>query len=464
MSSGVIALKRMISVIAALILLFLAITPLPSGAYQTTTYRMSSDHLELSVNATGVYLTDVEGKDVHIEKLVPDTYGADLHMDLTVADAGVFGNTVVLLCNNVANNQLEVYTYRADTDVLDSFAVNNIRYYGGRGFCFTDDSIYLVSDRSTNIIERYGTSGALLNSYSFNSDITRIDADYRGGVCVVCADTLYVMSGGSFSPCSGAEVKAPVSWFDDSHFADASGRIIEVSGGSCRTLFKADAGYGKQCACMLDGIFYYPDGSTVYGYDASGQKRYSIELNSTVTDLFSYTGMICALSIDGTPVISRIRPDEFTDLNARADDAIPEPIYDASPANGAISSAVYRVDHDTYRISGIPAGTTLAQFKKNMSFDGYTVSFYRDGSQKTSGNCGTAMTAVFDSDRYRRIYELSVIGDITGEGNVNSRDLSLLTEYLIHTADFNGVYLLSADLSNDGKVDVKDLALMHRMI
>ena len=73
------------------------------------------------------------------------------------------------------------------------------------------------------------------------------------------------------------------------------------------------------------------------------------------------------------------------------------------------------------------------------------------------------MLAVFDSDDARYTFELSVIGDITGEGNVNSRDLSLFMEYLIGTADFNGVYVTSADLSDDGKLDVKDLAMMHRM-
>ena len=55
-------------------------------------------------------------------------------------------------------------------------------------------------------------------------------------------------------------------------------------------------------------------------------------------------------------------------------------------------------------------------------------------------------------------------GDMTGEGSVNSRDLKLLMEHLIGNADYNGVYLLSSDLSDDGKVDVIDLAMMAKRI
>ena len=98
-----------------------------------------------------------------------------------------------------------------------------------------------------------------------------------------------------------------------------------------------------------------------------------------------------------------------------------------------------------------------------MRYDDRSVALYRDGDLKTSGNVGTAMTAVFSSDSGSVTFELSVNGDLTGEGNCNSRDVYTLLDYLIGAADFNGVYSLAADLSGDGTVDAVDAAMMKRI-
>lgn len=460
------SLKKFFSGVIALFLFLCIAASLPSFAYQTTTYNLSADRTTLFRNDTGAYLLSWSGSEAHIEKLIPDAYGANLRLNHPIASAGVFGDNVVLLSNDVANHQLEVYTYRAETDVLDSFTVNDVRYYTDRGFYYDGSSIYLVSDRSTNTIERYAVSGKKTDSYSFESDIIQLSADYRGNIFAVCADTLYLMNGNRFAACASG-IAAPILWFDDSHFSDASGRISTYSGGICRTLFCADAEYGRHHACSTDGVVYYPCGETIYGYDPdTGKKTASFSAGVRINDLFAHNGCIYALSDSGTPVVLTIRADEFTEL-IYPDDPIPDPVNrpdNVIERDYRITSDVYRIDNNNYTISGIPSGTTPAQFKRNIRCDGYDLSIFRGGSRKTSGECGTAMTAVFDSDRYRFIYELSVIGDITGEGNVNSRDLNCLTEYLIGSVRFDGVYLTSADLSGDGVVDVKDLALMHRMI
>ena len=74
------------------------------------------------------------------------------------------------------------------------------------------------------------------------------------------------------------------------------------------------------------------------------------------------------------------------------------------------------------------------------------------------------MTAVFSSGGNEFTFELSVNGDLTGEGNSNSRDVNLLLDYLIGAAYFNGVYTVAADLSNDGRIDAVDVALMKRTL
>ena len=135
-----------------------------------------------------------------------------------------------------------------------------------------------------------------------------------------------------------------------------------------------------------------------------------------------------------------------------------------SAGSSSISSDVYHVDPTRYYISGISPQTTVAAFKKNMSYDGYTLTIYRGNTVKKSGNIGTAMTAVFESDEFIYTYELAITGDITGEGSCNSRDLNTLMDYLIGASDFNGVYMLAADVTNDNKVDVCDAAKLKSII
>ena len=60
------------------------------------------------------------------------------------------------------------------------------------------------------------------------------------------------------------------------------------------------------------------------------------------------------------------------------------------------------------------------------------------------------------------VYEISVSGDITGEGNVKSNDVSALMSYFAEKSDLSGVYLTSADFNNDGIVDNKDLVGIAR--
>ena len=471
-----VALKRVFGVVIALFLLLFLMMP-GFSAYQTTSYQMSGDHLSLFCDRGAVYLLSYNGGNCHIEKLCPTVGSYDLHLRSGIVKAGVFGDQVVALCNDLNNDQTVVYLYHPDTDALDSFAIRHFRYEGDRGFCFSNDCIYLVPDHNNNIVECYSVSGSLLKRHSFNSTVTQVGADYRGNVFAVSAKQIYRLNNDRFTALSGNDVTVPVTYFDNDLASDATGRIFRISGGSCKLLFKTDAAYGACHPAHIDGTVYYPDHSMIYGYRlSSGEKIGEAAMDVPVNDLYADRGYIYAVSNSGKPTVARIRTTEFTDLTTRYTPTNPQAANDdRSPTEvqsetlnadkeRIISSTAYQIDFRHYRISGIPAGTTFAQLKNHIRHDGYEMRLYRESKQIKSGKCGTAMAVVFDSDQAEYTFELAVVGDITGEGNVNSRDLSLLMEYLIGTADFNGVYQLSADLSADGIVDVKDLSLMHKMI
>ena len=75
-----------------------------------------------------------------------------------------------------------------------------------------------------------------------------------------------------------------------------------------------------------------------------------------------------------------------------------------------------------------------------------------------AGKLKTGFTAVIDS----KTYAIAVCGDVTGEGNVNSKDVTLLQKHLCDNAEFDGAYLKAADFNLDGEADNRDLVLISR--
>ena len=61
-----------------------------------------------------------------------------------------------------------------------------------------------------------------------------------------------------------------------------------------------------------------------------------------------------------------------------------------------------------------------------------------------------------------KTYTIAVCGDVTGEGNVNSKDVTLLQKHLCGNAKLSGAFLKAADFNLDGKVDNRDLVLISR--
>lgn len=108
----------------------------------------------------------------------------------------------------------------------------------------------------------------------------------------------------------------------------------------------------------------------------------------------------------------------------------------------------------------ISGGTTFAKLYKNLGIEKSELKVYKtDGNKVTSGSLGTGMLAEFSG----KSYSLIVAGDLTGEGNINSRDLKALMNHLTDEVPLKEPYLTAADLHNDKKIDTKDLLALSKL-
>ena len=453
-------MKRILSIM--LIVIIAVFSALSSSAYVAGN---SSDFYY--TDFSGAYHISCRGKRAEIGRYAQTNRSARLDLQYTVNAVCGFGGNILLMSNDTANNQLVVYTYSLDRDVLDSFCIYGLKLYNNTDFCCDGNYLCIENCDNSKELRKYSLSGSFIRSYSFSDDITALFCGYNSGVYAVGGSSLYRIDGDSFTRLSGSSVGPGLFAADESHLVSASGDVYLVSSGVER-LFRMDAGSLCSAACVMGGRIYSPGNGAIIGYDlSSGEKVCSYSVKSSPTLLYSNGGSITAVDNNGSFAIDR---DAFTELSRGNSDSSGSNHQDSSERSASndavkeISSNKYRVLFSDHRISAIPAGTTVAGFKSDINHKGYSVALYRDDIEKKSGNVGTAWTAVFSSDDGSVTFELSVTGDVTGEGSVNSRDLKLLMDFLIGNADYNGVYLLSSDLSDSGTVDVVDLAMMAKLI
>lgn len=158
--------------------------------------------------------------------------------------------------------------------------------------------------------------------------------------------------------------------------------------------------------------------------------------NSTLTDcdgnVFVYHNMTLTKNTDNTSATT-FNPDNFSD------------------------------EAYLYTNSGIfvlNSQTTVSRLKSSVGTVKDNVIILREnGNEVTSGNIGTGMTIIVND----RQYTAAVKGDLTGEGNINSRDIRLMMKYLIKEQTYDELHLYSGDLNLDGILNTKDLLMLAKL-
>ncbi len=451
-------MKRVLSLVLTAILFIL-------GAFSASAYNSSRSGTLLHADDSGLYRISFSGKRAEIFCYPSETFNASLTLSYNITAADVFDGTVIFCCDDSDNHQMIVYVYSVDTGMLDSFAIYGGGVYDNADFCCDDESIYLIDSRSPDILRKYRFDGSLIMTYSLDGEITQVLLSFDGKVYAVVRENLYLIDSNSVTAFSGQTVYPPLFPVSAGYLASASGEIYHVCGAQVQYCFTAECDNSAKSACVIGDTLYYPNGATINGYDLnSDEKRCCYQNSFRAEALYANGDQIIVLNSAGS--VAGIHKDDFTSLTESVPENVDPRVINDSPydesARSVIFSDIYHVDHEHSQISRIPASTSLSVFRKNMNYDGYTLRLYRDDMLKTSGNIGTAWRAVFSGNGGDCSYELSVIGDLTGEGNCNSRDVNVLMDHFIEITDFNGVYTLSADMDDDGSVDAVDLALMKR--
>ncbi|MDO4420209.1 MAG: dockerin type I domain-containing protein [Ruminococcus sp.] len=137
--------------------------------------------------------------------------------------------------------------------------------------------------------------------------------------------------------------------------------------------------------------------------------------------------------------------------------AIKDKLPDATEAECSEYTQITETHSDTYIAE---SGTTVSKIKK--AFADLKINEVRkaDGKIINSGRVGTGTTLHLSSGQ---IITVIICGEVTGEGNINSRDLTAVLNHLSRKELLSGSFLTAADADNDGEITTKDALIISLM-
>ncbi len=138
-------------------------------------------------------------------------------------------------------------------------------------------------------------------------------------------------------------------------------------------------------------------------------------------------------------------------------------IKDVTVETTAISTTNTLTEIPDYIANGFyiaDEGVTVSKIKKAFADHEITRFAKANGTIINSGKLGTGATFTLSSGN---IITIIIFGEITGEGNINSRDLKAILNHLSKKELLSGDYLIASDVDSDGEVTTKDALKLSQM-
>ena len=314
----------------------------------------------------------------------------------------------------------------------------------------------------------YAYTGAT-TVYELGESVTSIACDVSScAVAAACSGNVYIKNPGASDFLFAASLPESITkmyFLSDGHILCNGRYIIDKNGNY--------SGCAEECSydsqgCCGDGCFYLTSGSNVYKYDSSLalEQKYSIQgraldcavCGSTLAVLTENGGKISVVGIESADTgrndnsgASSKAPAESQDKSKHKTDS------DTATEQASVQQKKDKSGGDTdCTVIYITPGTTVSKLlnaseirKKTVVCTNYS------GKVVTSGKIGTGarVTVKATGDKY----DIVLTGDVTGEGNINTKDIEAMCSALVGNEPLNLTQSYAADVNKDGTVDLLDL-------
>ncbi len=236
-----------------------------------------------------------------------------------------------------------------------------------------------------------------------------------------------------------------------------SADVLDLSVDFCSDIYKADS---KNYIASLTSNNIV----TFYDIDDGLTAKYKVELDAQdkiVSICTSGTKTILVWKNDTGAKAKILDKDDLTEIKNDTDHE-PESPSDFEPVVKALNGAYTLSESERVYI---PLSETISKVKDNLNLSGYNIEFKNyAGKAITSGKLGTGSVAIFSKDGKTSEFTFIVKGDVTGEGNANSRDVDCMYNHILGKSSLSEINSKAADINDDGVVDTLDLLLLSKIV
>ena len=313
----------------------------------------------------------------------------------------------------------------------------------------SDGRLYITDSRDDGVIRVYDRRKEGYQSIIAGGSINALFIS-DGSVFALLSD-------GVFSADSRTKTACPVPALP---FVRNGGVYCDSSGGVFR--FSSENGFESICitgsanTVYCHGELYALEGKSLLRLDMDGKQTGVYKALPESADTLLASGDSLAVycggelvPIDSSGFVSGDDENNNSELSGGGDDI-----------EGLNSS---RYDIRGGYIFGVEQGTTVAALKKELQYSGELA--FRDyrGRTVTSGQIGTGAEVLHYPDgSLDGTYTIVVTGDLTGEGNINTSDLTAMVKQLSGEKRLEEAGIYAADINADSAVDIRDLYILHR--
>ena len=434
-----------------------------SAAGSSTQYYSSSDGHFFSVNCDSRAYSivsigsDMKEKIIASETAVPDRIICTPEMLLISSSNSYTYNIIVYNLN----------TWSETCVMLQRHEINTSSLCADR-FC----NIYALSPGAGNKILKFNKKGRLIREIPLTDTVHSLFSDPDG------TNIYAITSRGVFDTENGTYLNSVLPsgniHFTGGYYSDDTGNIYSFDRQSGFRLFLS-SGYSK--ICYANNGFYAADKNRILFLSVTGELLSYTDTEMNIEKIISSANNVAFVSsgklffLDKSSMVS---PDSIPDPEEESS-VSEESISHTTNADQSVTSRPsagkktdsskipdYRISSATLDIrngviTGIVPGSTFAKIKQLISYgDNEVTAIDKNGNEKRSGVLGTGAKLVFRGGGNIRSFTLVVKGDITGEGNVNSKDYNALADYLLSSDSPDSIHTMAADINGDGKVVLSD--------
>lgn len=399
---------------------------------------------------SGVTLISYNESKVYETKLVPDNYGYTYSFSSKVVDSCAVYGKVYILCLN-SSRQNSAYIYSAEKgNISNPKIINKIKLNNSGKISVDSNGNYLITN-SANKIQVYNQAGKYIKTYDNKTDNILQMSRY---IIVVSGNKLYKVTASGFTHLYEGINTSIIYKISDDYIADYYGNIYCIKNGFKKVINSSAQGLYNAAETDKNIIVYTSKRFDVYSKNDFSY-LYSVKYYKKVFGITSYKNNAAVIKKYNSTYKCELLSQSFFNKNNN----------NSSDSNTNNQSTTPEgINLKTFKYTGkyiyVNSGLTIAAFKNKISYNGYNISF---GNRK-SGIIRTNADIKFTKGNYSKSYKFVVLGDVTGEGNVNSRDESAMFDHLLGIKELKGAYKTAGDLNCDNKLKNADLLLLAKMI